>query len=369
MNSLERMQAVFAGRPTDIPAVAPHGYGFYKFQFAGLARDFDDQPRCLAMTGLPRAEVEFRFYEHFRPDWIYLEPGPFERTADKLRRLADGKLLAALWQLDSEAAIDDYVDALMPRAEEFLNSDIFSHVPYVMERCGRDVFVALTWSAPSSQIFAPEGILGFEAGLMALTEKPEMVKHLFDRMYERQIEFDKALAQTGVHAHIGGESYLSADLISPAIYRDIAFPAQERYYAAATAQGVIPIMCFWGDFRPLIDDFNRLTIGGLMMDESKKGFVLDVGEIRRKLRRDIALFGNVDSVDILLKGTPADVEKAVIAQLDAATAAENGSFVVRNGSPFCPDTPPENIDAMIAAARGYRRPGACQCDSATGTKQ
>jgi uroporphyrinogen-III decarboxylase len=238
-----------------------------------------------------------------------------------------------------------------------------------MERCGREVFVALTWSAPSSHIFAPEGILGFEAGLMALAEKPGMVRYLMGRFYAANVEFDRALAQTGVHAHISGESYLSADLISPATYREVFFEAQRGYYGAAAAQGVIPIMCFWGDVRPLIGDFNRLPIGGLMMDESKKGFVLDVGEIRRKLRRDIALFGNVDSVDILLKGTPADVEKAVIAQLDAATAAENGPFVVRNGSPFCPDTPPENIDAMVATARGYRRPGVCQCDSVAGTKQ
>jgi len=354
VTSLERMQAVFAGHPTDIPAVAPHGYGFYKFQFAGLAKDFDDQARCLAMTGRARAEVEFRFYERFQPDWIYLETGPFTRSSDGSRRLADGQLLAALRQLDSEAAIDDFVDAYMPSADEFLDSDIFSHVPDVVERYGRDVFIVLTYSAPSNYIFAPDGLLGFEAGLMALAEKPGMVKYLLERCYAANVEFDRALAQTGVHAHVSGEAYLAADLVSPATYREVFFEAQRYYYAAAAAQGVIPILCFWGDVGPLISDINQLDIGGLMMDESKKGFVLDVGEIRRELRPEIVLFGNLDSVGTLLQGTPRDVTNATLAQLDAATAANHGPFVTRNGSPFCPDTPPASIDAMISAARGYR---------------
>ena len=364
MNSLERMRAVFAGKPTDVPAVALHSFGCYKFQFAGLAKTFDDEPRYLAMKGLERAEVEFRFYERFRPDWIYLEWGPFECCEGwetRAARLGDGRLLREFRKLESKAAIDDFVDAYMPTREEYLASDIFSHVGHVVERYGKDVFTAITYPAPSNFIFDTKGFLGFEAGLMALAEKPEMVKYLFDRFYEKNVEFDRALKETGVNAHISGESYLSADLISPAVYRRVMFEAHQRYYAEVAALGIVPIMCFWGDLNPLIGDFNQLAIGGLMMDESKKGFVLDVGEIRRKLRRDIVLFGNIDSVYTLLKSSPADVEKAVIAQLDAVTAADNGSFVIRNGSPLCPDTPPENIDAMIGAARRYCRRADEEC--------
>lgn len=353
MNSLERLQAAFSGRPTDIPPVVVHGYGFYKFQFAGLARDFDAQARCLAMTGLPRAEVEFRFYDRFQPDWIYLETGPFAPPPQRSQRLADGALLAALRKLDSEAAIDDFVAAYMPPAEELLDSAIFSHVPHVVERYGREVFIAMTYSAPSNYIFGPGGLLDFETGLMALAEKPAMVKYLMERFYEANAEFDRALAQTGVHAHISGEAYMAADLVAPATYREVFFEAQRRYYAATTAQGVIPILCFWGDIGPLIGDLNGLAIGGLMMDESKKGFILDVGDIRRQLRPEIVLFGNLDSVGLLLQGSPQDVGEATLAQLEAATAADHGPFVTRNGSPFCPDTPPENIEAMITAARSY----------------
>jgi uroporphyrinogen-III decarboxylase len=62
----------------------------------------------------------------------------------------------------------------------------------------------------------------------------------------------------------------------------------------------------------------------------------------------VCLVGNVDSVEVMLRGTPGDVRRAVQAQLPAA---KNGGFIASTGSPLTVDTPPENVRAFMRAAR------------------
>ena len=50
----------------------------------------------------------------------------------------------------------------------------------------------------------------------------------------------------------------------------------------------------------------------------------------------------------MLYGTPANVERAVQAQLPAA---RNGGFIMSTGSPLTIDTPIENVRAFMRAAR------------------
>jgi uroporphyrinogen-III decarboxylase len=84
-----------------------------------------------------------------------------------------------------------------------------------------------------------------------------------------------------------------------------------------------------------------------MIEESKKGFVLDPVSIRRALPERIVLFGNVDS-QILRFGTGREIREAVRRQ---ARAGGHGPFVHINGSPICPGTPPDSIRAFLDAAR------------------
>jgi len=59
-----------------------------------------------------------------------------------------------------------------------------------------------------------------------------------------------------------------------------------------------------------------------------------------------------DTTDLLLRGRPAEVKTAVRQQLEAAACSP---FVVANGSPLAPGTPPGNVQAMIDATRRYGR--------------
>jgi len=349
------MQKALSGEQVSAIPVAPHTYGYYKFEHAGIITDYSDptqETRAYSMRGRAMADVEARFYEAFRPDWIYLQSpislGLGLRDSDPLHQ----DILEEMRKLESRQAIDTFVETAYPTKEQFLSSGMFDHLRILIQEYGRDVFVVFTHPAPSNSIFDPHGFLGFESGLQALVEKEKMVKYLVERCYERNAEFDRALAETGCHGHISGEAFISADIISPRLYEAVFFEAQREYFRAASQTGLRLLLAFWGNVNPLIDYINRLDIHGLMIEESKKAFVLEVGDIRRRLAENIALFGNVDSVGTLLRGTPEEVTEEVQRQIRVTRG--KGAFIVRNGSPVAPRTPPENLKAMIAAARSWR---------------
>lgn len=78
------------------------------------------------------------------------------------------------------------------------------------------------------------------------------------------------------------------------------------------------------------------------------GFMHDLAEVKASIGDKIAIFGNVHPVATLMRQTPADVREA--ARLCIEKAAPGGGFALSSGGVVDRGTPPENIDALIAAA-------------------
>ncbi len=75
----------------------------------------------------------------------------------------------------------------------------------------------------------------------------------------------------------------------------------------------------------------------------------DIAAVKRVMGRRVALMGNVAPLDLGVRGAPEQVEAAARACIDAAAAG--GGFILSFGGGVSPDTPPENIDALLRAAR------------------
>lgn len=74
-------------------------------------------------------------------------------------------------------------------------------------------------------------------------------------------------------------------------------------------------------------------------------------EIKKKFGKKISLMGNLHTTDIMLRGTPKDVEQACKQAID--DAAEGGGFILSTGDQCGRDTPDKNIFMMIEVARTY----------------
>lgn len=350
MNSNELMIKTLSGERTGGIPVAPHWWGMYKYQLAGMADDYDAFRQPASGEVMDLSDVDTLFYETFKPDWFHLGGGPCRICSDNYRLKKIEELKEEVRLLESKAIIDEFVDLSRESADTIRESGTYDHVKKISGKYGDDVFIALNEGNPIGSILDPGGLIGFENGLIALVEKPEMMEHLVFRQYDAMLERIKVLKEFGCHGYIGSEIYCSPDLISPQTYKDIIYPAQKYFYEKVKEIGVIPIVYFLGDVNPLIKYINELGVSALMVEESKKTFILDVVEIRKKLREDITLFGNLDSVYTLLYGTKFDVVRETRAQLEAS---KYGRFIMSNGCPIAFNTPVENIRAMIETTREH----------------
>ena len=82
----------------------------------------------------------------------------------------------------------------------------------------------------------------------------------------------------------------------------------------------------------------------------------DIGDVKREMGHRVALMGNVAPLGLGVRGTAQEVLEAGYACLDKA--APGGGLILSFGGGVSPETPAENIDALLAAARtwpGYAR--------------
>lgn len=347
MNSKELMYKILNGEKCDKIPVTPHWWGLYKFQFGGLISGYEGERDAWYLQGKDLAEYDFKFYEKFKPDMFHLTTG--RHSKGNLYMTEEYKELKyKLSEMDSKEDIDKFVKFITETEDEVIQSGVFDHVKVISDKYGNDVFITLHEGNPVCRIL--DEYLGFEDGLISMMENPENVGYFLYKLYEALIPRMKALKKMGAHAYAGSETYCTQDIISPTMYRELVFPAQQYFYKELEKIGLTPITYFLGDVTPLIDDINKMGVKGLMVEESKKGFNLDVIDIRKKLSPEITLFGNLDSVNILQNGTVQQVREETLRQLKAS---EYGSFIMSNGCPISFNTPEENIAEMIKVVRNY----------------
>ncbi len=368
--------ALNGGQPDVVP-VAPEWWGYYKFEIAGL-----DPFRDGWRDGAGMVPIYEQFYQRFKPDWFELHDGTpawyrhcqvvktgeklylvgpgfraeiradeslYTETGDRLSHA--GKETMAV-DLGSKRSIDEYLTRGAEWTAEYITQAGYTdHVREIVSRYGDEALVAVDQGLPG--LFpGPRDGHGYVEGLMALYDYADNVKYMIERRYAQHLEWAKAFAAAGLHAYIACEDMAGADTISPRMYEEFLFPVHKWYFTEVKKMGMIPIVYYCGNVVPLLDYLKETDVQGLAIEESRKGFRLDVVEVAKRLEGKICLMGNVDTVEVLWRGTVQDVEVAVQYQLQAA---EKGGFIMRNGSPLALGTPPANVEALIQATRYYGR--------------
>ncbi|CAH2602418.1 Uroporphyrinogen decarboxylase [Rhodovastum atsumiense] len=140
----------------------------------------------------------------------------------------------------------------------------------------------------------------------------------------------------------------SGSLISPALYRDFAFPYQQRLIdGIVAASGRRPVLHVCGNSTRNWQAMAETGAGALSLDD-----VIDLAEARRQVGDRITLTGNIRPTATMLLGTPRTVEDNVKECLRQAWDTPKG-FVLAMGCGLPIRTPPENLHALVAAARRY----------------
>ena len=219
---------------------------------------------------------------------------------------------------------------------------------HIVERLGQEVFVVACFDQyPFSLASA---LMGLSELMLRLKDDPPMVDALMARCCEYGLAYACALNQAGPDLLSGGDS--PAGLLGPNLYRAVAWPMEKQLVAAlktATSRPVSLHIC--GDTRFILADMAATSADVLEIDH-----VVDLTEACRQVGSHVGLWGNLDPVGLLAQGSPEQVRQVTRQTIAKAKQAGHRRFVLSSGCTLAVETPPENLRAMLAAAREQRFP-------------
>ncbi len=206
---------------------------------------------------------------------------------------------------------------------------------------------ALTWAATPLWLLA--GLMGYEEWFAGLADDPAPLLRAADRLLRGQlngIAAAKALGADGIWI----EDCLT-DQIGPNRYRRYHLPHLRALADAIRAAGMHSFYYFCGNPWPVFDLLLESGADALGLEESKKGFAIDIAEVAARVNGRMTLLGNLDAIDLLEHGSDADL-RVEIARQRAAGRANGDRFIMSLGSPVTPGTSVARVRAYAAMTRG-----------------
>lgn len=163
---------------------------------------------------------------------------------------------------------------------------------------------------------------------------------------------EHVLDATPARAIFVNSGYSGPPTISPAIYREWDVPVLAALSAACRRRGAVLHLHQHGHVQVLLQDLIAAGVDIVCpLLPPPQGDVDDLAELKRLAGGRIALKGNVDPVETILRGTLEDIRRAVRHCIEAA--APGGGFVLGTADSTVIGTPLERIQAFVDAGREY----------------
>ena len=184
------------------------------------------------------------------------------------------------------------------------------------------------------------GAFGFQEMMCAFAESPDLVHQVLES--RRPCIEARLLAQRqlGITLIFVEECLSSADLISPKTYLEFCFPYTKQALEFYENLGFRTVLYFAGNLMPLLPYLRELPFTALSFEEDRKGYGIDLAEVRRAMGPARILFGNIDAL-FVEKASDEELLAEVRRQIEVA--GRDGNFVVSIGSPFTPGTSLERV--------------------------
>ena len=393
MTPKERMLKALIGEKKDVLPAAPCYLSLY---LADVERAYyiDQYRNC--MKGREQYPVDHDQDTHFRlqalvhsydvlktrPDWIEIWPGTSkawaERTEILLRDgilyyqdklsgvcvpmqaismpygdepLSDATLVSRdIWDISEQIPSREDVEAQMPivSAEEWLSRGDFDLPLKVVADYGDRYFISTILDTPYSDSYE---FLGFRGLMVFQRRNPDLLQYLLERRLMQSKEVMAAWAATGIHGVYVEEVFSGADIISPQSYEQFVFAYNQPYFQHMRSLGLLPIHYVCGDVLPRLEYMVQYDIAAVAVEESKKGFRIEIADVIERVAGRKAVFGNIDAVRFGIHATPEEMSAEVRRQ--AGIGEQAHGFIASTGSPFPLETDPRMVDALVTAAHSF----------------
>jgi uroporphyrinogen decarboxylase len=338
MNGYERISAVLAGERPDHVPVMLHNFMVAAREAGHVFSEWRMDPERIASSFI--RSVETYDYDGVLVDLDTATVAgalgvPVEQPRDE-PALSHGTALQDLADVDALEPPDVGAD---PRVQVWLEAvqllvAHFGDQKYIRGNCDQAAF------SLASMMRGPV------EWMMDLTDpgNRERAIRLLDHCAEAHLQLVRLMAGAGAHMVSCGDSPAGPSLVSPKMYREYALPWETRIVDEAHGLGVPYILHICGRTEPILDDMISTGADGLDLD-----YQTDARVAHDKMKDRTVFVGNLDPSEVIARGTPELVEEKSRELVEIF--ADTPRFVLNAGCAIPADTPPENIRAMIRAAR------------------
>lgn len=340
MESLRRIRGLVSGEPIDHLPAQPMIMQFAA-RHAGL--DYNDY----VTHGRRLAEAQLSMAQTYGIDCLMQCSDPARELID----IAGGDDSSVEWAATGPAIVEERA---LVRDKSVLSTlqvpdplapgrmlDRVESITVMRELAGPDVSV-VGWVEGPLALGAE--MRGLSMVMMDTYEDPGFLDELFDFTSQVARAYWKPQVEAG--ADTIGMSDAAASMMSPAHYERFIYPAQRRVVEdiKALRPDVIVRLHMCGRTDDLLPVMKRLPVDIFELD-----FPVDLAHARAVLGPDAVILGNVNTVEEMLTGTPDEVYAAA----GRCHAICGANHVVGTGCEVPPETPPENLHALVAYARDH----------------
>jgi uroporphyrinogen decarboxylase len=214
----------------------------------------------------------------------------------------------------------------------------------VVREVGDQVPVSMTTSGPFT---TAANIRGTETFLRDLHKNPDFAHRLLRLATESIVRFAEKATQIGARLGLA-DPVASGTLISQRQFRAFALPyLKETVERITVIAGAPPSLHICGNTAKIWGDMADTGVGVLSLDD-----MVDIGEAKTTVGDRVALLGNIRPTEVMYLGGPDDVRQNVRECLSKGWDTPKG-YILGLGCGLPIDTPPENIHALVRAARDY----------------
>jgi len=336
MNSLERVFAAVEGKPVDRPAVTLT-LSLYGAKLTGCPlKEYYNNPEAYA-------DGQSAVREELQPDILFT---PFALAAEGE---AFGSRVA---YFDYAPNIAKPVTTSAEEAAQIPLPDVDSHprllfireaIRILAARYGDQVPIAGILLSP---VDLPALIMGIDAWLETLLFDSAAAQRVIELTSRFFIQWANALLSDGATFLVFPCNFSNPDIVTEKILKEIAIPVYQETFSEI--QGPLVIHHGGARLAPFIEHYNPLP--------NVLAFVLDSRDTFAKAREKVGpsrvLIGNIDGPNLIQK-TPMDIRTECEGLL--SDRSDDRHFIMgTSNADVAYDTPPENILAMIQAAKDYQ---------------
>ncbi len=292
------------------------------------------------------ADCVVRYYETFRPDAVWVSADTWvnaEAMGATVGFPADNQPMCGMGEPLVRTSSD--IDRIGPPDPESNGRWplMLDALRQLRRRLGEEVFLVACFDQfPFSLACAAMGV---DRLMLKLMDDRPFAIALLEKCSEYTAAYAQALGRAGADMLSGGDS--PAGLLGPHLYQEVALPYERQVMDQITLScASVVSLHICGDATPMLRDM--ATSGAHVLELDHK---VDLAAACRAIGPDVAIWGNLDPVGVLARGGVDDVQRATRAAWHALRKGGHQRFVLSSGCTLAMETPPENLHAMIEAAR------------------